>query len=188
MNVFFKTSPKELLVVRNKIFLTKGIPALNKSGFQKSPFSSSWLGRNNLRDFMYVLCRLNEHSQLEKIEVHITRGDSWIKIYLNIFELQPEIESLEQLNGVDGLQFHLPPNSFTDMQLRSDDVKGLYLFHSLFGKEHKLGSFYSKNGLKKRAEELGNLLESDLSNIDSFVKRWHELHEPLVINLNGKRL
>lgn len=188
MGVFFKISSKDLFDIRNKIFLTRGIQALNKNGFEKSLFSTSWFGRNNLKDFTYELCRLNEHFHLEIIEIHISRGDSWIKVFLNIFELQPKIESLEPLNGIDGLSFHLLPSSITNMRLRIDDIKGLYLFHVLFGKEHKIGCYYSKSGFDKKIEELSKLIESDLSNIDHFVKRWYELQKPLITNWKGEKI
>jgi hypothetical protein len=82
MGVFYKVSPKELLEIRNNIFLSKGLPTLVKNGFEKSPFSSSWFGRNNLRDFSYEFCRINEQSHLEIIEIYIDRGDSWINGFL----------------------------------------------------------------------------------------------------------
>jgi hypothetical protein len=50
------------------------------------------------------------------------------------------------------------------------------IFRILFGKEHKLGIYYSETGLKRRIKELGILIENDLSNIDHFVKRWFEIH------------
>lgn len=188
MAVFFKISSKELLDVRNKIFLTRGLPVLNKKGFKKSPFSTSWFGRDNLRDFTYELCRLNSNLHLERITVEIVRGDSWIKIFLNIFDLEPKIKSLEQLNSLDGLQFHLPPNSITNMRLRIDDIKGVPFFPLLFGKQHKIGSYYSKDGFNSRVEELSKLIESDLNNIDYFVKRWYEMHTPLITDWNGKKI
>jgi len=185
MGLLYKVSPKELLEIRNKIFLNRGVPALNNNGFQKSPFSSSWFGRNNLKDFTYELCRLSTNSNLEYIIVHISRGDRWIKIFLNIFNLEPEIKFLEQLNGLDAIQFHLPPNSISQMRLRSDDYKGPPIFYMLFDKEHKLGSYHSKSGLGKRIDEFGKLIEGDMNNIDSFIKRWHELQKPAKTNWEG---
>ena len=185
MSCFSKVTDKEMLNLRNKIFLNYGLPALNKKGFVKSPFSTDWFGRNNLKDFNYYFCRVNEHSQLERVEVYIARGEKWVKIFLNIFELQPRVHSIEQLDGLDSLRFVLIPNSVTQMQFGVDDTKGLYLFHIMFGEKLKIGSYYSKNGLDRRAEELGKLIEKDLLNIDYFIKRWHEMHKPLVTDWNG---
>ena len=33
---------------------------------------------------------------------------------------------------------------------------------------------------------MGSLIEKDMRNIDSFVKRWHELHTPLVTTWEGE--
>jgi hypothetical protein len=45
-----KVSDKTLLKIRNSI-LINAIPILEEQGFEKSPFISSWFGRNNLGDF-----------------------------------------------------------------------------------------------------------------------------------------
>jgi hypothetical protein len=182
MGLFYKASDKELLDLRNKVFMESGIPALQKNGFRRSPYSTAWFGRNNLKDFTYELCRLNDRSQLEIITVHISRGDRWIKVYLNIFALTPGVESLDQLNGMDGLQFEIPPNSRTQMQLRMDDFKGMPLFHTI---KHKIRSYYSRKGLGKRIHALGKLIEKDLGNIDSFVGSWHSMHKPAVTTWEG---
>ena len=68
------------------------------------------------------------------------------------------------------------------MRLRVDDFKGMPLFNFT---EHKLKSFNSKRMLEKRMEELGDLIEQDLLNIDSFINKWHELHEPNVTDWEG---
>ena len=182
MSLFYKISDKELLKIRNNIFIESGLPALEKNGFEKSPFPNSWFGKNNLGDYTYELCRLIKDSQLEFVTTHISKGDLWIKIFLNIFTLQPNLNSLKPLNGIDGIQFDLPPNSISKMRLRIDDFGGMPLFRT---KEHKTGSFYTKKGFDKRIMELSNLIEIDLNNIDFFVKRWHEMHEPLETNWSG---
>jgi hypothetical protein len=185
MSLFFKPSAKELLEFRNQIVLESGIPLLEK-GFKKSPFSTSWFGRDSLHGYTYELCRLTPESKLQVIEIQITRGDKWIKFILNIFKLTPNPESLDQLNGVDGLQFKLPPNSITEMRLRVDDIKGPPLFdYNFMFRKHKIGSYYTKSGLSKRIKQLSEIIERDLNNIDHFIERWHELHEPLVTTWEG---
>jgi len=188
MGLFHRATPKELLELRNKIFLDRGVPALESQGFIKSPFAADWFGRNNLKDFSYSLGRVAPHSILERITVHISRGDKWIKISLNIFELSPEIISVDQLKKCSSLQYGLPPNSRTDMRLRADDTKGMPLFRMLFGKEHKLGGYNSKSGLKREAEKLAELIERDMLDIDRFVKRWHELYQPNFTDWDGSPL
>lgn len=177
MGLFYKAKSKEMTQLRKNIFLEKGIPALNQKGFVRSPFSTSWYGYHPGIGYEYYLCRLNDNSILETIEVSIVSGDRWIKISLNIFELSPAVSSINQLTGVDGLQYALPPNSISEMQLRNDDVKGAPIldFNFMF-RNHKIYSYYTQKGLKQRAIQLGNRIEKDLLNIDDFIKRWHEMH------------
>lgn len=183
MGLFYKASAKQLLEIKNEIFVQNGIPALEKNGFQKSPFAVDWFGRNNLGDFTYELCRLSVQGHLETITTHICRGDSWIQIYLNVFDVRPLLESLEQLRSVDGMQFHLPPNTLTRMQLREDDFKGMPLFNMV---HHKMNSYYTKSGYQRSIRQLSKLIKGDLNNINGFVQRWHKLHEPLVTTWEGK--
>ncbi len=188
MNLFFKVPDKELLAVRNKIFTEVGIPALEKNGFIKAPFSTSWFGRNNMGDYTYELARLSCDSHLEFIVTHITRGDHWIKIFLNVFQLSPKIDSIEQLKDIDGLNFYLPPTSLTKMRLRSDDYKGPPLFYKLFCPEHKIGKSCHKNGFDRKIQKLKKLINEDMVNIDAFVKRWYELHQPSQTDWTGNKL
>lgn len=185
MGIFYKVSDAKLVEIRNKIFRENGIPALEKNGFRRSPFSTSWFGKDDIGGFTYEMCRLSENSRLEIIETIIARGDRWIQIYLNIFELHPQVTFLEQLKGVDGIQYGMPPNSLTAMRLRVDDFKGMPLFNFV---KHKLKSFRSESGLNKRAEALGKLIEKDLTNINSFIKRWHELHQPNSTDWSGNKM
>ena len=187
MGLFYKPAPKEQLESRNKLFVEKGIPALYKNGFIKSPFSGAWYGRNNHSDYSYELCRLKNNSELEILSVYIIRNESWIQIRLNIFQLKPSLNSIEELNGLDGIHFHLPPNKLTEMRLRSDDYKGIPLFYMLFCKQHKIGSYYTEGGFKRKVNELADLIEKDMTNIDSFSTRWKEIHHVSETDWEGKR-
>ena len=69
------------------------------------------------------------------------------------------------------------------MRLCEDDFRGIPLFNFV---EYKIKSFYSKKSLEKRSEELSALIKKDLDNVDYFIKKWHEIHKPLVINWEGK--
>lgn len=189
MGLFYKVSEKELFLIRDRIFLDKGLSSLKNNGFDQSPFSTAWFGKNNLGDLTYELCRVRKDSILEIVVTHISKGDQWIKVFLNIFKLSPNLRSLEQLQGVDGLQYHLTPNSLTKMRLRSDDIKGMPLldYHFMFG-GHKIRSYHTKIGYDREIRELSKRIEKDLTNIDSFVERWHELHQPNLTNWEGKRI
>lgn len=185
MGLYYKVTPKKLLETKNEIFVKRGIPALIKNGFEKMPMTGAAYGRNSFGDYTYSLARINSASHLETITTHICRGDKWIQIYLNVFKLKPAIESLNQLNGVDSMQFGLPPNKNSEMRLRSDDFKGMPLFNT---KQHKIKSSFTERGFQRQVIELGKLIEGDLSNIDSFIRRWHELHKPLVTTWEGKTI
>lgn len=189
MGLSYKISDKELLEVRNKIFLERGAPALEEKGFQKSPFPNSWYGKDDIGGYTYELCRLNNKSHLQIVTGLIVKGDRWIQVYLNIFELHPQPKSLQELKKKDGIKFYLPPNSLTKMRLKVDDIKGIPLFsYSFMFGGHKLKSFNSESGMKKRVKQLGDLIEKDLSKIDSFIERWHELHQPNVTDWEGNKI
>ncbi|MBZ5856398.1 hypothetical protein [Flavihumibacter profundi] len=185
MGLFYKVSPKKLFEVRNEIFVKNGIPALKKSGFVESPYTGMRFGKVVAGVYAYDLCRLNSHSHLEFITTYISKGDRWINVYLNIFELKPALNSQTQLHGLSEMQFHLPPNSVTRMRLRIDDYKGMPLFRTV---EYRIRSFYSEKGFQKRIEELSDLIESDLNNINSFVKHWYNIHQPIITNWEGKKI
>lgn len=184
MGLFYSMSDKKLLEIRNKIFNEKGIPALEKNEFKQSPFSTSWYGKDDLGGYSYEFCRLSKTSHLQLLFVDIIKGDRWIQMHLNIFKLLPELNSIAQLQGLSGLQYHLPPNSLGKMRLRIDDYKGIPLFRT---KEHRLKSFNTENGLKLRVRQLEKLIEKDLQNIDSFIERWHELHQPNLTDWEGNK-
>ncbi len=180
MSLFYKATDKELLELRNKTFVKRGMPALEKNGFRKSPFSGSWFGRDSLHGYTYEFCRIAKKSRLDIVTVNIIRGEKWVQLYLNVFQLQPDIDSMEQLEGIDGIQFKLPPNSVSKMRLAPP--KGLF-FYKL--PQHKVKAYASEKGLKERLEQLGDLIEYDLLNIDSFVERWLQEYTPLLTTWDG---
>ena len=171
----FKISDKEVLDARNTIFKDYGIPELEKNGYVKSPFKTSWFGQydSNIRGYSYELCKLTDQNQLHFINASMLKGEKRIKISLNIFELNEKLNSLDDLKDCDGINFKLPPNDSTIMELRYDDYKGPPLFHILFLPWHKLGNIKSKSSFEKEVSKLRDLVKKDMANIDSFVKRWH---------------
>ena len=185
MGFFYKKTDKELLDIRNNIFLKEGISFLEKNGFKKSPYSTAWYGKNNLGDYTYELCRLSDNSDLTILTTHISSGDRWIKIMLNIFKLEPTPHSLTDLQGKDGLKFLLPPNSLTEMRLRVDDFDGLPLLNFT---EHKLKSFQTKRGLERRKLELSELIKRDMSNIDKFIDNWYNKYNPSQTDWEGNAI
>lgn len=180
MSLFYRVSQKELKEERNRIFLEKGLPALEKQGFCKSPFSNAWFGKDDIGGYSYELCRLTNKSELQIIEVDICLGDNWIQEHLNIFSLSPKCQTIESLSGIDGLQFQLPPNSRTKTRLAPP--RGL-IFAGM--PQHKIGGYLTRKGLSKRLSKLEKLVESDLSDIQSYVSRWHSSNVPLKTNWDG---
>lgn len=189
MGLFYKVSPKEMTDLRKNIFLEKGIPALSQKGFVRSPFSTFWYGYQQGIGYSYYLCRLTDNSALETITVDIVRGDRWIQIKLNIFELSPAVTSIQQLTGIDALQYGLAPHTASEMRLRIDDRKRVPIFDiSNMYRHHKIYSYHTPKGLKRRASQLGNRIEKDLLNIDDFIKRWKEKYKINKTNWEGQAI
>lgn len=180
--MFYKVNSKTILEAKKRIFIEKGIPALKANGFSRSPFTTSWYGRNNLGYYTFSLCRLAATNHLEYLIIDIAKGDRFIQVYLNVFLLNPIPKSIDKLKETEGLAFQLSPSNLTRMRLRSDDIQTIPLLNFT---EHKIGRYFTKKGFETRIEELGELIENDMSNIDSFVKRWHELHIPIVTDWEG---
>lgn len=181
--MFCSKTDKQLLEIRNQIFLENGVPFLNENNFKKSPFSTAWYGKNNLGDYTYEFCKLLKKSDLVIITTHISKGDKWIKIILNVFNIEPNPKSLKDLQNNDGLQFSLPPNSLTEMRLRVDDFEGMPLLNF---KNHKLKNYNTERGFNNRIKELSTLIKEDMINIDSFIDKWYKKHTPILVDWEGK--
>lgn len=184
MSILYNVDPKTLLKKRNEIFVQKGIPPLVANRFEKSPFSSSWYGKNNLNDFTYEFCRLSS-GLLEYVTTDIILGDRYIQIFLNIFKLNPEPKSVIELTGKNGLNFHIPPCSTTRIRLRIDDNPTIPIFRT---KEHKIGTYFTKAGFENELSELSELIENDMSDIDYFIQKWHKINNPIVTDWEGNPL
>ena len=82
-------SEKEILKIRNDIFIQDVVPILEKKGFVKSPFKTACFGRtSNNNIFIYEMCRLRKDSRLEFVITKISRYDRYIKIYKKFNILQ----------------------------------------------------------------------------------------------------
>ena len=187
MGLFYKVSDKKLLNDRNTIFKEIGMPALENNGFERATFKTSWNGEYNksIRGYIYEISRIRKNKFLETIDVYILYGERWLQIYLNVFELKPEIEVVSMLKNNSGLSFGIPPNSLTKMRLRSDEYKGPPLFYMLFLPEHKVGNYYTKSGYEFEINKLKKLIKKDMENINSFIEKWHELHKPNITDWEG---
>jgi hypothetical protein len=187
MGLFYRATDKELLEIRKKIFFDRGLPMLQKNGYEKSPFSTANFGKDNTGSYSYEFCKMTDKSLLQIVSVHIIKGDKWIQISLNIFRLDNAIKDLRQLNQVNGIQFILPPNSVSDMRLHVNDFKGMPLVnYDFWFKNHKLKSYFTKNGFDKSVKKLSNRIERDLTDFDKYVSRWFKLHNPMPTTIEGK--
>lgn len=128
MGLFYKPSPKERFDTRVDIFEKNGIPALERNGFIRGPYKGMRFGEYDAGARVYDLCRLTESAQMEIITTYISKKDRYIQVHLNIFALKPPPESLEQLRGLDCIDFYMMPNRKNMMRLRLDDFKGIPLF------------------------------------------------------------
>lgn len=173
--------------IRKKIVLDKAIPALQRNGFDKSPFSGADFGWHGSLGYFYELCRITEGSILETVTIELVKRDKWIKVFLNAFELNPVLKSLSELDGLDGIQFKLPPASTTQIRVHSDDIKGIPLLSCEFmGDLHKLKRSYTQRGQKSAIRKLESRIENDMTHIDFYFSRWYKLHQPLRTTWEGK--
>lgn len=187
MGLIYKVSNKQSLKDRNELFKEVGVSNLEKKGFERAPFKTSWDGEfdKSIKGYTYQLARIRESKFLEIIYAYIIEGEPWIQIYLNVFELIPTVSRVSFLKDSEGLSFGIPPNSLTKMRLRSDDYKGPPIFYMLFLPEYKIGSYYTKAGYEAELAKLKKLIKSDMENIADFIKRWHELHKPNITDWEG---
>ncbi|MFN5308254.1 MAG: hypothetical protein ACK5C0_02230 [Candidatus Kapaibacterium sp.] len=187
MSILYKVSDKQLLKDRNNLFKEIGISSLLNNGFTKAPFKTSWFGEyyKDIDGYIYEFGRISKDNLFESVKVFIVKGDTYIKVFINIFRFSQELSLIDDLKEYEGTNFGVPPNSTTKMRLRSDDYKGPPLFYMLFLPEHKVGSYYTKSGYEAEINKLKKLIKSDMENIDDFVKRWHELHKPNITDWEG---
>ena len=179
---FFKVSNKDILRARQEIVVKGGIPELRNKGFVQSPMIGAYDGKDDI-GFTYDLCRITGDNSLEIVTVFIIRGEKWIQMFLNIFKIESNIKSIEQLKGIHNLEICLSPRSLTKMRLRVDEVKNGYPFFIFFEKKHKIGCFYTKNGYDHQVKKLHHLIKKDMMNIDHFVKEWHKKHTRSVLKI-----
>lgn len=186
---YYNATEKKVLKIRNEIFLQDAVPILQEKGFEKSPFKTTCFGRLDSLAYIYEMCRLRDDRFLDLITVNIHRKDKYIKIFINSFELFPQIASISQLSEVDGLKYHIPPNSKKKMRIDVDFIKGPpILSKSFWFDQLELGSYFTKKGYCKQVEKLRKTVISKVRNIDLFFQKWSKLHSPNVVKYDGELL
>ncbi|MBB1644826.1 MULTISPECIES: hypothetical protein [Sphingobacterium] len=191
MDYFFELSKKQLLKDRNDIFKEVGIPSLLKNGFEMSVFNNDSNGEFDPahQEFNYNFCRLTENTYLEMLYVTINKNENNICFYICAFKLVPKIDSLISMKGTDGMPFYMTINNKNKyMQLRCDDYKGSPLYHMLFSPSYDIKCYFTKSGYEYKRQRLKHLVKSDMTNIDRFVKRWYELHKPIIKDPDGNNI
>ena len=187
MGLFYKVTDKISFESRKKVFDESVIPLLTKIGFVKSPFLGTCFGKYDSMLNSYELCRLTDTSLLQMITIYIDRQDKWIKIYLNIFQLDSSVKSLYKLSSFYGTKFKVPPNSISQMRLNIDDFKGIPLlnFDFMF-RNHKLNSSLTKWGFTRNLKRLKRILEADFKSFEKYIDRWNNLFKPVMTTVEGE--
>lgn len=183
-----KVTDKESLKIRNDIFLQDIVPILERKGFFKSPFKTPQFGStSNHNIFIYDMCRLQKNGVLEFVSTRICSHDRYMKMYINAFQLHPEIESVFSLKEIDDIKFHLSPNNKTEMWIDTDFIVGPPLFSIDFWFNClMLKKSFTEKGLKKRIEELKKKVIAKVENIDMFFGKWYDKHYPNVVTWNDE--
>ena len=183
--MFYSIKNSEILKIKNDIFLYNAVPYLKQNGFAESPFLDANFGKNNRQLYIYEMCRL-ENSNLEFLATYISLRDRYIQIRLNIFQLSQIPKNISELENINGIKFYLPPNNQKEERLDIDMLKTIPLFSYRFWFEnYKLKSFHTKFGLDMAIRKLKYLIERDMKNIDSFVKKWRQFHKPNITDWEG---
>lgn len=69
-----KLTKAHLTEVMNGIVQEVAIPLLNDKGFKPSPFLEDWYGKNNLKNYVYFLFRINDRFELEYLHIQWCPG------------------------------------------------------------------------------------------------------------------
>lgn len=177
---------KEILKIRNDIFIQDVVPILGEKGFVKSPFKTASFGRCNNNIYIYEMCRLCNHCILEFVTTKICRYDRYIKVYINAFKLHPKIQSISSLKGISGNKFMILPNSGREMWIDLDFIEGPPLFSKDFWFNClRLKKSYTDKGLTKRIKELKSKAIEKANSIEYFFDKWYAKYSPYVTKWNG---
>ena len=170
-----KVTEKEILKIRNDIFIQDVVPVLEKKGFVKSPFKTACFGRtSNNNIFIYEMCRLRKDSRLEFVITKISRYDRYIKIYINAFKLCPTIESVYSLKDYDSTNYEILPNSGREMWIDVDFIVGPPLFSIDFWYNClKLKNSYTTRGRIKQIEKLKKMTIAKVDKIETYFDKLY---------------
>lgn len=182
----YKATWKDILKARKDIFLKDALPILKEKGFVDEPFKTSnfgWCGFG----YIYDMCRLRQGKFLDFVSVRITQGDRYIKIFINAFEVTPQLGSLSSLKETEGLKYVILPNSEKEMRLDSDFIKGMpALSKEFWSGGLKAGRYFTEIGYNNQVEKLKEKVMSRVCDIDAYFEKWHGCHRPNLVKWDGE--
>lgn len=182
----YQATRKDILKVRKDIFLKDALPILKEKGFVEEPFKTSnfgWCGFG----YIYDMCRLRQGKFLDFVSVRITQGDRYIKIFINAFEVTPQLGSLSSLKETEGLKYVILPNSEKEMRLDSDFIKGMpALSKEFWSGGLKAGRYFTEIGYNNQVEKLKEKVMSRVCDIDAYFEKWHGCHRPNLVKWDGE--
>lgn len=182
----YQATWKDILKARKDIFLKDALPILKEKGFVEEPFKTSnfgWCGFG----YIYDMCRLRQGKFLDFVSVRITQGDRYIKIFINAFEVTPQLGSLSSLKETEGLQYVILPNSEKEMRLDSDFIKGMpALSKEFWFGGLKVGRYFTEIGYNNQVEKLKEKVMSRVCDIDAYFEKWHGCHRPNLVKWDGE--
>ena len=182
----FKATRKEILKVRKDIFLKDILPTLKEKEFMESPFKTPCFGWCGV-GYIYDMYRLRNGKFLELVSVKIPQGDKYIQIFINVFEVYPELPNLSLLKELEGIRFSILPNNEKEMRLDTDFIKGAPILSKEFWfGSLKLGCYFTKTDYSKQVEKLKRMVKSRVDDIDAYFQIWYKCHRPTLTKWDGE--
>ena len=160
----FKATKKEILKVKKDIFLKDILPTLKEKGFMEPPFKTPCFGWCGV-GYIYDMYRLRNGKFLELVSVKIPQGDKYIQIFINAFEVCPELSNLSLLKELKGTPI----------------LSKEFWFGSL-----KLGCYFTKTDYSKQVEKLKRMIKSRVDDIDAYFQIWYKSHRPNLTKWDGE--
>ena len=160
--------------VMHGIIQQDGLPILYNKGFAASPFLENWHGKDNLGDYVVSLFRISTKDELEYLDINVSHFNRRIVLHINVFELNPRIKTLNELNGHTIIPLCLAPYSISRMVIGKDEFGKIPLFRIFSEVNLDFGAPRSKVDLSLRRKRLTNSVIKVCTNIDDSFLRWHK--------------
>ena len=126
----------------------------------------------------------------------LEKADSWnlsffynkyIQIFINAFEVTPQLGSLSALKEMEGIKYFIRPNNEKEMRLDSDFIKGAPVLSKQFWFGGlKLGHYFTEIGYNNQVGKLKEKVKSKVSVIDAYFDKWYGCHSPNLVKWDGE--